>query len=105
MRKRRLIYKRKTRKRMLMSLVLVLFVFIGIGYATLSTNLGIDGEIEVSKYSLPIVRSTYYSDGYAFQNLTYRDKIKRIIFDNHINPPDGAIQSWDYGIAGNGNVT
>ena len=83
---------------------LVFVFFLGMGYSVLGSNLSILGNINLSGYKEPTIRVTGSSDTYAFKNSTYKNKIKIINLDDEINPPSNVIQSWDYGVARNGNV-
>ena len=84
--------------------ILVFVLSLTVGYSLLSTGLGITGNITLSKYKEPIIRTTSSSDTTAFRNSTYRDKIKTITLDDEINAPDNVVASWDIGVAQNGNV-
>ncbi len=47
--KKKRFVKNKRKRNMMIQTLLLLFVFLGIGYATLSTRLGIGGNLYVSK--------------------------------------------------------
>ena len=51
-----------------------------------------------------ILKSTTTSDTTAFRSATYKTKIKTITFEDKINVPETAIESWDIGVSENGNV-
>ena len=52
----------------------------------------------------PIIKPTSYNDTTAFRNATYKENIKTITLDDHINEPANIIESWDIGVSQNGNV-
>ena len=51
-----------------------------------------------------VLKATTISDTTAFRSSTYNSKIKTITFEDEINVPEEAIESWDIGVAQNGNV-
>ena len=102
--KSKLIRKNHNKKKVLIITFLVLLMVIGIGYANLDSNLEIVGDITVNKYQNPIIKPTSSSDKTAFRSDTYREKIKIVNLSDEINPPSGVIESWDIGVAQNGNV-
>ena len=102
-RKRRQLTNRK-KQLLIVNAFLVLFFFIGIGYSRLSTNLNVEGELLIKKRPDPIIAVTSADDRRAFKSNTYRDNIRVIYLDDEINPPEGVIESWDVGVAQNGNV-
>ena len=51
-----------------------------------------------------VLKSTTESDRSAFRSDTYRNSIRTITLDDHINPPSGYIESWDVSEEQNGNV-
>ena len=53
---------------------------------------------------LSVLRATSSSDRTAYRSDTYRNNIKTITLDDHINPPSGYIESWDVSEGNNGNV-
>lgn len=65
------------------------------------TNLSINNDYSPE---LVMLKSTYYEDDSYFRSSTYKEKIKTITFQDTINVPGDAIESWDIGVAQNGNV-
>jgi surface protein len=55
-------------------------------------------------HSIAILQSTSDSDRTTFRTQKYREKIKKINFENKINIPTDAIESWDIGVSQNGDV-
>ena len=51
-----------------------------------------------TKNDLAILESTGRLDTTAFRSATYKEKIKTITFENKINIPSAAIESWDIGV-------
>ena len=51
-----------------------------------------------TKNDLAILESTGRLDTTAFRSATYKEKIKTITFENKINIPSDAIESWDIGV-------
>ena len=51
-----------------------------------------------------VMRASSNSDTYAYKSATYKNNIKKIMLDDHINPPSGYIESWDVSEGSNGNV-
>ena len=100
-------HRRKVRfdhKKRNILIFLVFVLFLGIGYSVLGTDLGITGNISLTKYKQPIIRTTSSTDQTAFKSLTYRDKIKTVTLDDKIEPPNNVVASWDVSEARNGNV-
>ena len=52
----------------------------------------------------PMIRVIEYDDTSTYKSDTYREKIKIITLDNHINPPSNVVESWDIGVNQNGDV-
>ena len=51
---RKIVKKRQLfNKKIVLNIILVLFMFLSIGYSTLSTNLNINGNLNVKKYYEP----------------------------------------------------
>ena len=59
-----------------------------------------DYEVELPESDLPVLMEM--KNGFAFWK--YKQKIKNIIFENSINVPDNAVESWDVSSTGNGKV-
>ena len=51
-----------------------------------------------------VLKATYKEDTTMFRAPEYKEKIKTITFQDTINVPADAIESWDIGVAQNGNV-
>ena len=56
------------------------------------------GENLPVQTDLAILKSTTDSDTTAFRSSTYKEKIKTITFENKINVPASATESWDIGV-------
>ena len=54
--------------------------------------------------SVAIVQSTKSTDKTAFRSSTYKAAIKNITFEDEINIPSDAIESWDIGVSQTGDV-
>ena len=52
----------------------------------------------------PMIKITSYDDTSTFRSDTYKENIKTITLDNHLNPPSNVIDSWDIGVNQNGDV-
>ncbi len=62
-------------------------------------------ENAIPKPQQPVIMPVSGSnDKTTFRSDTYRRNIKIINLDNEINPPANVIESWDIGVAQNGNV-
>ena len=62
-------------------------------------------ENAILKPMQPIIQPVNgFSDKTAFRSDTYRTYIKTINLSDEINPPANVIESWDIGVAQNGNV-
>ncbi|MBP5679073.1 MAG: BspA family leucine-rich repeat surface protein, partial [Bacilli bacterium] len=83
---------------------LVFVLSLGLGFSVFSTNIGVLASIGITRYKEPIILETSGADLERFRSYTYRDKIKTINLDDEINPPANYIESWDIGVAQNGNV-
>ena len=95
-------YKKKLiskRTRIILSIFLFMSLITGIGYASLMSELSINGNIDVS--ALPIIgpygsslQSTYLSDD-------YREKILTVNLETTIDIPANADIVWDVGTTQN----
>ena len=53
---------------------------------------------------LAVLKATTQDDTTAFRSATYKSKIKTLTFEDEINVPETATESWDLGVNQNGNV-
>ena len=51
-----------------------------------------------------VLKATTQDDTTAFRSATYKSKIKTLTFEDEINVPETATESWDLGVNQNGNV-
>ena len=63
-----------------------------------------EGEVSEVPNTVAMLKATSYSDTTAFRSSTYNSKIKTITFEDEINVPETATESWDLGVNQNGNV-
>ena len=59
----------------------------------------LNSYINLNFSSIAIVKETSSSDTTAFRSSTYKEKIKTITFEDDINVPETAIESWDIGVS------
>ena len=97
--KRRRLYKRK---KLLLFVTLSLVLFLGIGYSAVKDNILVSSGATFSP--VPMVKSTSLEDTKYFRNSKYKKLIKIITFEDRINVPSNATESWDIGVNQNGDV-
>ena len=93
-------YRKSKFNKFLTIIALSLTFFVTIGYARLKETLTITSSAKFSP--IPVLKATYYGDTDAFRSDTYKTKIKTITFEDKINVPDSAIESWDVSEQQNG---
>ena len=93
-------YRKSKFNNFLTIIALSLTFFVTIGYARLKETLTITSSAKFSP--IPVLKATYYGDTDAFRSDTYKTKIKTITFEDKINVPDSAIESWDVSEQQNG---
>ena len=94
-------YKRR-KFNLIFVLMILLVLGIGVGYSALNEVLSVNSSVNYDAF--PILKSTSINDRKAFRSTTYKEKIKTITFEDKINVPSNAIESWDIGVSQNGNV-
>ena len=87
----------KSNKSFIFVIAIMFFCFITIGYSLLSQTLFVStgGKFD----GVAMLLSTSNKDSTAFRNSTYKTNIKNIIFEDKINVPAEAIDSWDIGVS------
>ena len=98
----KIVKKNRRKRNLVLLIVIVLFLMLGFGYSFLTSNLNIQGSLDVS--ALPTLKATSSSDITAFRSTTYRDSIKTITLGTTITEPAGTIESWDVSAKQDGRV-
>ena len=93
-------YRKSKFNKFLTIIALSLTFFVTIGYARLKETLTITSSAKFSP--IPVLKATYEDDENAFRSSTYKEKIKTITFEDKINVPNNAIESWDVSEQQNG---
>ena len=93
-------YRKSKFNKFLTIIALSLTFFVTIGYARLKETLIVSSSAKFSP--IPMLKSTTKLDKTAFRSNIYKEKIKTITFEDQINVPETAIESWDVSESQNG---
>ena len=74
------------------------------GVSPNQNNCILNSYINFNFPSVAVLQATSYSDSTKFRSETYKQKIKNITFQNKINIPSNAVESWDIGVSQTGDV-